>query len=122
MAVGNRFSTVGKVLYSQALMVVVITMIFLWVGGWKSALSPMLGGGIALVPNLFFAFKVYLARNLQAQDMVNAFYVGETIKLLLTAALFTIVLQFPSIDFVRLLIGYIAVLSVFWFALIYWRD
>lgn len=122
MAVENRFSTVGKILYAQTLMVVVVSMAFLWAGDWKSALSPMLGGGIALIPNLFFALKIYLARNLQAHDVVNAFYVGETIKLGLTAALFAIVLQFPSIDFGRLLVGYIAVLLVFWFALIYWRD
>ncbi|MDD4913823.1 MAG: ATP synthase subunit I [Methylococcales bacterium] len=122
MAVENRFSTVWKILYAQILMTVVVTSGFLWMGGWKSALSPLLGSGIALVPNLFFAYKIYLARNEQAQTMVNAFYTGEAIKLVLTVTLFAIVFQLSSVDFATMLIGYIAVLSVFWFALFYWRD
>lgn len=95
---------------------------FLLIGGWKNALSPMLGGLVALLPNLYFAYKVYLAKDLGAQSIVNAFYTGETVKLILTVALFVIVLQIPSVDFLTLLVGYIAVLSVFWFALFWWRD
>ena len=122
MAVENRFSTVGKVLCAQILVAVVTAAVFAGTGGWKQAVSPLVGSGIALIPNLFFAYKMYLARNLQAQDIVNAFYTGEVIKLVLTAALFALALQIPSIDFLALLIGYVTVLSVFWFALFYWRD
>ncbi|QPK62335.1 ATP synthase subunit I [Methylomonas sp. LL1] len=122
MAVGNQFSTVGKVLYAQILMAVAVVAGFLMIGGWDYAMSPLMGSGVALLPNLYFAYKVYLARNQPAQGIVNAFYAGEAGKLILTAALFTIVLQIPSVDFIRLLIGYVAVLSVFWFALYYWRD
>ena len=122
MAVGNRFSTVGKVLYMQFLAAVFVATGFLLAGGWKYAVSPLIGGGIALLPNLIFAYKIYLARNKEAQAIVNAFYTGETTKLILTAALFSLVLQAPSVDFLTLLVGYVAVLSVFWFALFYWRD
>ena len=122
MAVGNRFSTVGRVLCAQVLMAVVVASGFLLIGGWKYAISPLIGSGVALLPNLYFAYKIYLARNLEAQGIVNAFYVGETMKLVLTAVLFSIVLQIPSVDFLTLLAGYAAVLSVFWFALFYWRD
>ncbi|MGZ4958611.1 MAG: ATP synthase subunit I [Methylomonas sp.] len=122
MAVENHFSAVGRVLYAQVLMAAVVASGFLLMGGWKSAVSPLLGGGIALLPNFYFAYKIYLARNMEAQAVVNAFYKGETIKLILTAALFAMVLQIPSVDFLTLLIGYMAVLSVFWFALFYWRD
>ena len=122
MAVGNHFSSVGRVLYAQSLMTVAVALVFFVIGGWRYAVSPFIGGGIALLPNLFFAYKIYLARNLEAQGIVNAFYVGETIKLILTAALFSIALQIPSVNFLSLLVGYVAVLSVFWFALLFWRD
>jgi len=122
MAVGNPFSTVGRVLYAQVLMATLVASGFLLMGGWKSAISPLLGGVVAVVPNLYFAYKVYLARHQEAQGVVNAFYTGETVKLILTAALFSIVLQIPSVNFLTLLAGYVAVLSVFWFALFYWRD
>ena len=122
MAVENHFSAVGKIVYAQILMAVVVSSGFLWVGGWKYAISPLLGSGIALLPNLYFAYKFYLARNSGAQGIVTAFYAGETIKLILTATLFTVVLQFPTVDFLTLLAGYAAVLSVYWFALFFWRD
>ncbi|MGR8931577.1 MAG: ATP synthase subunit I [Gammaproteobacteria bacterium] len=122
MAVENHFSTVGKVLYAQLLMASLVASGFLLIGGWKYAFSPLIGSGVALLPNLYFAYKVYLARHQPAQGIVNAFYAGETVKLILTVALFTIVLQIPSVDFLTLLVGYLAVLSVFWFALFYWRD
>lgn len=122
MTVGNPFSTVGKVLRAQVLMSMLVASGFLVIGGWKLALSPLLGGGIAVLPNAYFAYKVYLARHKQPQGVLNAFYTGETIKLVLTAALFSIVLQIPSVDFLALLLGYVAVLSVFWFALFFWRD
>lgn len=122
MAVENQFSTVGRVLYAQILMAAVVALGFLLASGWKSAISPLIGSGIALLPNCYFAYKIYLARNLKAQGIVNAFYAGETVKLILTVALFSIALQIPSVDFLTLLVGYVAVLSVFWFALFYWRD
>ncbi len=122
MAARNDFSTVRKLVFGQVLMTAMVASGFLLIGGWKSALSPLLGGMVALLPNLYFAYKIYLARLSGAQGILKAFYAGETAKLLLTAALFTIVLQIPSVDFLTLLIGYAAVLSVFWFALFLWRD
>ena len=122
MAVGNQFSTVGKVLYAQMLMTLLVASGFLCIGGLKSATSPFLGSLIALLPNIFFAYKVYLTRHADAQTMLQAFYAGETAKLILTAVLFALVLQNKSVDFITLLAGYASVLSVFWFALFYLRD
>jgi len=42
--------------------------------------------------------------------------------MLLTGALFALVIQIPGIDFLALLAAFAAVLSVFWFALFYWRN
>ncbi len=122
MTVGNPFSTVGRVLYAQLLMATLVAVGFFFVGGWKLALSPLIGGGVAILPNLYFAYKIYLARFQEAQGIVKAFYTGETVKLLLTGALFAVVVQIPGVDFLALLMGYAAVLSVFWFALFCWRD
>ena len=118
MAVENQFSTVKKVLYTQLLMTVIVVLGFLVIGGWQTVLSPLIGCGIALIPNFYFAYRTYLARNLEAQGIVNAFYTGETIKLILTGALFSIALQIPTVDFLTLLAAYVAVLSVFWFVLL----
>ena len=122
MAVENPFSTVRKVLSAQILMAALVASGFLLIGGWDNAMSPLAGSVVALLPNLYFALKIYLVRQRSAQDILNAFYAGEAVKLTLTAALFAMVLQIPGVNFLTLLAGYVAVLSVFWFALYYWRD
>jgi ATP synthase protein I len=122
MAVENRFSTVAKILYVQLLAALLVALVFGVGYGQNAGLSALYGGAVALLPNLYFAYKIYLARNQQAQGILSAFYAGETIKLILTAALFAMVLQIPSVEFLIVLAGYAAVLSVFWFALFYWRD
>lgn len=122
MAVGNEFSTVAKVLYVQGMIAVLVAAGFAGWSGVVAAKSSLLGSAVAWIPNLYFAYKIYLARQRSAQGILNAFYSGETIKLILTTALFALVLQIPAVDFMILLVGYIAVLSVFWFALFYWRN
>ena len=122
MTVGNQFSTVAKVLYAQALVAIILAFGFGTGVGIEAAKSSLLGSAVAWLPNLYFGYRIYLARHRNAQGILGAFYSGETIKLILTAALFIIVLQIPSVDFLVLLVTYIAVLSVFWFALFYWRD
>jgi len=122
MAVGNEFSTVAKVLYVQSMIAVLVAAGFAGWSGVVAAKSSLLGSAVAWIPNLYFAYKIYLARQRSAQGILNAFYSGETIKLILTTALFALVLQIPAVDFMILLVGYVAVLSVFWFALFYWRN
>jgi len=122
MAARNEFSTVKKILLLQVLIAGLIASGFFVLGGWKNALSPALGCVIALLPNCFFAYKMFLSRNLEAKKIVRSFYTGESTKIILTAALFAIAFQIPDLNLLTLLVGYLAVLSVFWFALILWRN
>lgn len=122
MTVENPFSTVGRVLYFQLLVALLVTSGFGMVEGWNAMLSPFLGGCVAIIPNLYFAYKIYLARFQDAQGIVSAFYTGETVKMLLTGALFALVVQIPGLNFLALLMGFAAVLSVFWFALFFGRG
>lgn len=77
-----------------------------------------MGGIVAFLPNLYFILWVFRANGQNAKKIVNSFYAGESGKLILTALLFFLVFQLPDIEFLPLLTGYVAALSVFWFALI----
>ncbi len=122
MAVENHFSTVARILSVQVLMAIVVASGFFMSGGLEAARSPALGSLVALIPNAYFAWKIYLSRNKEAKRIVRAFYSGETGKLLLTAALFAMIFQLPDVNLLAVLAGYLAVSSVFWFALLMWRD
>ena len=114
----RKYSTVSKILSYQILIILIISAGFAFAGGWQQGISSALGGAAAFVPNLYFALKISRSSDLPARKIVNSFYAGESVKLLLTAAMFIMIFQVPNIQILPLLVGYIAALSVFWFALL----
>ena len=85
---GRNYSTVSRILSYKLLIVLIITVGFALFGGWQQGLSSALGGVAAFIPNLYFALRVYKSEGKPARKIMNAFYAGESGKLLLTAALF----------------------------------
>lgn len=110
-------STVAKVLSYQLVLIMLVSLGFA-VEGWHKAFSSALGGVAAFIPNLYFALRMVKTADLDANKKLRSFYIGESVKLLLTALLFVLIIQIPNIDIVPLLAGFIAALSVFWFALL----
>jgi ATP synthase protein I len=111
-------STVSKILGYQILIILIITAGFALAGGLRQGLSSALGGLAAFVPNLYLALRIFKSSGQPARKIVNSFYAGESGKLLLTAALFILIFKVPNIEILALLAGYMAALSVFWFALL----
>ena len=122
MAARKKISTVSKLLILQALVMLLTVSGFMLLGGRQAALSSGLGSLVALLPNIYFAYRIHLASGKEAKVIVRTFYASETKKILLTAALFVIVFQIRGVNILTLFAGYIAVVSVHWLALIIWRD
>lgn len=105
---------VFRVLLLQ-LAVAVTTAVVMWT--WKDPVdgySALLGGMIALLPNLYFAYKAFRyfgARSVKA--IVQSFWSGAMGKLILTAALFALVFAgVERLSVAALFVGYALVLSV----------
>jgi ATP synthase protein I len=74
----------------------------------NKGISFALGAGINLIPMLLFGrifFKTQDAR--AAKKIVSAFYIGETIKILTTILLFTVVFQWHGLKPLPLFLGFI---------------
>ncbi|MBS1211483.1 MAG: putative synthase protein, partial [Proteobacteria bacterium] len=83
------------------------------------AKSALLGGLVGFLPNAYFAVRFGRRDPTKtAKDVVRSFYLGESVKLLFTALLFVLVFQLPGILFMPLIIGFVSVIMVFWFALL----
>lgn len=115
---GTKRSTVSKIISYQILVIIIMTAGFGLTWGKSYALSAILGGAAAFIPNLYFALRVYRSAGQEARKIVRSFYAGESGKLLLTGALFFMIFQLPNIEILPLLAVYMAALSVFWFALL----
>lgn len=111
-------STVKKILMLQAFVVVSISCGYFISGGKALAVSAVVGGLIAFLPNLYFAYRISLSEGESAKKIVQSFYSGESRKVLMTGALFTIAFQLPGMLFFPLMVCFVSVLSVFWLALL----
>jgi ATP synthase protein I len=118
MTAEKKLSTVSKILALQVLVIFVITTGFYIAGGWSKALSPLLGGVAAFIPNVYLAIRMASTAGQPAQKIVRSFYAGESGKLILTGMLFYMIFQIPGIELLPLLAAYAATLSIFWFALL----
>ncbi len=102
----------------QIVVIFCITFGFFTLYNRSFMISSILGGFIAFLPNLYFACRMFLVKEEDAKKIVRSFYSGESIKILLTGALFAIAFQVPEVQVFPLMACFIAVLSVFWLALI----
>lgn len=89
-------STIGKPAFQRVVLAQsVATLVAGLIGAgvdWIWAYSALLGGFTAVIPNGYFAFRVFAHQGAQsAARIVRAFYWGEAAKLGLTVAMFCLV-------------------------------
>lgn len=113
------FVAVRRLLGMQALLIAVVTVSAWMLGGGASARSAMFGALVAFLPNVYFAVKFGRKDPRKtAREVVKAFYLGEAVKLIITALLFVLIFQLPGIVYPALFAGFISVIAVFWLALL----
>lgn len=102
------------VLLLQCLVMLGVAAILWFFQGPVAGYSGLLGGLIALVPNAYFAYRVYRYSGARsARAIVRELYSGEAGKLILTAALFVLVLVgVKPLEVAAVFGGYLAVLAV----------
>jgi len=99
----NKLTAAGKHLTKQQLLLTGIMTFFLslityFLWGLIEAKSALLGGLIAIIPHFIFGLSAFkYAGATKAQQVVDAFYKGEKIKLLITAILFALTFKFFTI-------------------------
>ena len=111
-------SSITKIVAYQILITVLVGLGFALVLDVKSGQFALLGGIIAVIPNVYFGISLVRASKLAAKKFINSFYASESIKLILTVFLFFLAFKIPSVKLFPLLTCYVSALSVFWFALL----
>ena len=98
----------------QLIVTLAVALVLWGFQGWIAGYSGLLGGLVALIPNGYFAFRVYRYSGARsARAIVGEFYSGEAGKLILTAVLFIAVwLGVKPLEVAAVFGGYLAVLVV----------
>jgi ATP synthase protein I len=89
-----------------------------WIAGGESAgMAAALGGLTCLLPQVWFAWRVFAADPAQPAAMLGALYVGEGLKLVAIAVAFMAIFRvWPEVPPLPLILAFIAVQTVHWFA------
>ncbi|TQV71053.1 hypothetical protein FLL45_22260 [Aliikangiella marina] len=105
-----------KLLLIQAIIIMVAAAIGL-LKELKVALALLSGGGAIFLANSFFVYKAFSKSGAQrSKQVVRAFYFGETVKIVLSAALMVAAFKFlPGFE-VYVLIGFVIGLLGQWLA------
>ena len=100
----------------QALVVIIIAAGW-WISGAKEAFSALLGGAACVIPSFYFARRLFSTTSPRAvKRILVAFYLGELLKLALSAALIVLIVFFIPVAIVPLIVGFVGAQFGFWFA------
>jgi ATP synthase protein I len=98
----------------QIVIVLIISGLLL-VFSKEVALSFLGGGFICIIPNAYFAHKLFAKTGAQAtRAIITSFYLGEVVKFVITIILFVVAFKFLNVNKLAIFIGYIVALFTFW--------
>jgi ATP synthase protein I len=93
------------------------------VAGWSSAVSVVLGGAAATIPNGLFALRLAFHRGRPAESYPVVFFLGQFAKIGLTVGLLAAIHKWlEPVQWLPLLLGLIVALKAPLFALLYVRS
>ncbi|ADN77986.1 ATP synthase I chain [Ferrimonas balearica DSM 9799] len=119
----QRRSAAYQVVFAQLGMTLLMSGLGYLVWGREAAMLTAKGGSIATVPSFVFAtLAFYKVRARDAVSVLGLFYLGVTIKLMLTMVLFTYVLSTTDLAYPgALFVGYIGALMAHWAAPLFFK-
>lgn len=98
----------------QAVIVLIIAMLWL-IGGVTEAWSALLGGTACVLPSLYFARRFFAsADSMAARRILTAFYLGELVKLALSAGLVAVIILFVPVSIAPFMVGFVGAQFGFW--------
>lgn len=108
---------VKRLLKAQLFTTALISLVFSLVVSKNHGISALLGGLVAIVPSALFAKSMFRYQGARAaRQIVKGFYIGEALKILSTAVLFTLVFVLYKVAPLAFFFTYIVVLMTHWFA------
>ncbi len=115
--------SVKNLLTAQIICCVVLVLIFLLFSSKKNAISAVFAGGVAIIPSVLFAQKLFKYQGARAaQQIVKSFYLAEALKIFSSIALFTLVFMLIDVAPFAFFFTYIALVMTHWFAPVFFAN
>lgn len=110
-------------MYIQIAVIIIISALFYIFGKRHTGFSILLGGVVCIVPNLYFALRLFTHTGAQkVRQIMKAFYFGEMIKFLLTIIFFYVVLKYLNVEKIPFFTGFIIAQITFWLVVLVYSN
>lgn len=106
------------IIYTQTAILLILCVLFAVFGPKNAAVSALLGGLTALLPAFVMLLKMFSPKCETPAQMVRALYKGEVQKLLLTAILFVVFIQYFDVQGLSFFISFVVTLLAYWVVLL----
>ena len=104
-----------QVVFWQLAGVAMLALAALLISGVKNGVSVFAGGMCYGLPNLIFVWRVFRFTGAhQMTQFVAAFFLGEMMKLILSAVLFVMIVKYLSVGLLSTLVGFVGAIISFW--------
>ena len=104
-----------RIVFWQLAGVLVLALLVLPVSGITSSFSVLAGGIAYVLPNLVFVWRVFrFAGAHQMTQFITAFFLGEAMKLVLSAVLFLVIVKYLPVSLLSGLLGFAGAIVSFW--------
>lgn len=108
---------IKRLLMVQIGSTLIVALLCLLAYGLNAGESALLGGMVCIIPNAYFVSRLFKYQGARAaKQIVNSFYKGEALKIILSMTLFTLVFISCRITPLAFFGAYIAILMTHWFA------
>lgn len=108
---GRRFAFKQIVLTTIIVLLGTLTTYYYW--GLSYAQSVLAAGVIVIIPNIVFALKAFRYAGAKSSEKVmESFYSGEKMKIVLTAFLFALAFKYLAIEPIPFFISYCLVMVI----------
>ena len=99
----------------QLIIIVALALLLFIFRGVQHGISALLGGLAYWVPAFVFVWRVFARASIRAaKQFIAAFFAGEAIKLLFSAALFLLIVKYLPVNVVSVLTGFAGAIIAFW--------
>jgi ATP synthase protein I len=106
-----------KVVLSQVLVVVIAAALAWGFAGRAASSSLVLGGLACILPGVYFVKRFFLRVDARAaKQIVRTFYIGEMVKLILSAAIVVLLVRYADVRILPLMAGFGLAQLGFWVA------
>lgn len=102
----------------QFILIAGLAMIVLLLQGFHSGISAFIGSMAYWLPTVLFVWRVFARASgaRVAKQFLLMFVAGEGIKLLLSAVLFVLIVNYLPVNLLAVLIGFVGAVAAFWLA------